>query len=104
VSRPELLGKEVIVEWLRSHGEWRIENDHLVREIVTPDYPKAVQIVDAQVELCEYLDHHPEVTVGYRTLRFEIWTHDRNGVTQLDLDYAEGLEELLSAHTTDDPT
>jgi len=32
---------------------------------------------------------------GYRRLRFELWTHDRGGLTQLDLEYAEGLDSII---------
>jgi len=52
------------------------------------------------VPLAERLDHHPVATVGYRELRLELWTHDRNGITQLDLDYGDGFEKLL-AHYAD---
>jgi pterin-4a-carbinolamine dehydratase len=48
------------------------------------------------VEPAERLDHHPVVSVGYCQLRFELWTHDRGGVTRLDLDYAEALDEIVA--------
>ena len=95
MSRPERLDDAALAEWERTHGEWRVEDGHLIREIVTTDYQTAVRIVQAQVDLCERLDHHPVVTVGYRTLRFELWTHDRDGLTDLDLAYATGLDEIL---------
>jgi 4a-hydroxytetrahydrobiopterin dehydratase len=53
------------------------------------------------VTLAERLDHHPVVTLGYRKVRFELWTHDQGGLTQLDLDYAEGLEALLADEFAD---
>jgi 4a-hydroxytetrahydrobiopterin dehydratase len=52
--------------------------------------------VQAQVALAERLDHHPDLTLGYRQLRVEVWTHDRAGVTQLDLDYAEGFDAIIA--------
>jgi 4a-hydroxytetrahydrobiopterin dehydratase len=58
--------------------------------------------VQAQVALAERLDHHPVVTLGYRKVRFELWTHDQGGLTQLDLEYAEGLDELLADEFRDD--
>ena len=64
-------------------------------DIDTIDYPSAVAIVGALVSTAEGLDHHPIITIGYRHLRFELWTHDRGGLTQLDLDYANALDLLL---------
>lgn len=96
MSRPVRLDNDVIESWITTHPKWHFENAHLVREIVTTDYPSGARLIQAQVSLAEGLDHHPIVTLGYRKVRFELWTHDENGLTQLDLDYAEGLDALLA--------
>jgi 4a-hydroxytetrahydrobiopterin dehydratase len=95
VTRPALLAPSVVGEWLEVHAPWRLEDGHLVRELATTDYPSSVRILDGQVELAERLDHHPIVTLDYCHLRFELWTHDRGGLTRLDLDYAEGLDAIV---------
>jgi 4a-hydroxytetrahydrobiopterin dehydratase len=100
VSRPPLLDGEVLREWLTSRPQWQVIDGHLVREILTVDYPSSVRILQAQVELAERLDHHPIVQLGYRSARFELWTHDRDGLTQLDLDYAQGLDEIIGRDFT----
>jgi 4a-hydroxytetrahydrobiopterin dehydratase len=64
--------------------------------LTTLDYPGAVRLVDAQVDLAEALDHHPLITLGYRTVRLELWTHDRGGITQLDLDYVQAFDDLVA--------
>lgn len=101
MSRPSLLESEAVTAWLVDHPLWRLEQGHLVREIATTDYPSSVAILDAQVKVAEELDHHPIVTLGYRHLRFELWTHDRRGITALDLGYAKGLDDLLLAQFSD---
>jgi hypothetical protein len=80
VTRPDLVDAAALDEWLGAHHDWQLRDGHLVRE----------------VEPAERLDHHPVVNVGYCQLRFELWTHDRDGVTQLDLDYAGVLEDVIS--------
>jgi 4a-hydroxytetrahydrobiopterin dehydratase len=55
-----------------------------------------VTLVESLVVTAEKLDHHPIITIGYRHLRFELWTHDRGGLTHLDLDYANILDSLMS--------
>jgi 4a-hydroxytetrahydrobiopterin dehydratase len=95
------LDDHAIRSWLGEHAWWQLENGHLVREIDTTDYASSVAIVEAQVSLAEGLDHHPIVTVGYRHLRFELWTHDVRGLTELDQRYAQGLDELLLLRFSD---
>ncbi len=97
MSRPPLLEDQVVDEWLAGHASWHRASGHLVRELDTPDYATSIAIVNAQVTLAEALDHHPVVTLGYWHLRFELWTHDRRGLTELDLFYAQGLDELVDA-------
>jgi 4a-hydroxytetrahydrobiopterin dehydratase len=96
VTRPALLDGSVVAAWLGEHPRWRAQGERLVSELTTLDYPGAVRLVDAQVDLAEALDHHPIITLGYRTLRLELWTHDRGGITQLDLDYAQAFDDLVA--------
>ena len=95
MTRPPRLDDGAVAAWLGEHRRWHLEGGHLVAEVVTRDYPSSVRILDAQVELAERLAHHPIVTLGWRRLRFELWTHDRGGLTRLDLDYGEGLDAVL---------
>ena len=97
MSRPERLDDDVLASWLTGHPAWTFENDHLVRELRTVDYPSGVAIVAAQVDLAQRLDHHPIATVGYRQVRLVLWTHDRGGITRLDLEYADAFDQLLEA-------
>jgi 4a-hydroxytetrahydrobiopterin dehydratase len=101
LTRPALLDTRVVEEWISVHSRWHVSEGHLVRHVRTTDYPSGARIIDAQVALAERLDHHPNVTFEYRRLRFEVWTHDRDGLTKLDLDYAEGLDELLDRDFAD---
>jgi 4a-hydroxytetrahydrobiopterin dehydratase len=95
LSQRDLLDDATVDSWLSSHSTWSVSNGHLVREIRTKDYPSAVQILSAQVEMAQRLDHHPVVTVAYNSLRFELWTHVAGGLSELDLDYANALDEIV---------
>ena len=95
MTRPALLNARVVGEWTAAHSRWSVVDGHLVRYVRTNDYASGARIIAAQVAVADGLDHHPTVTFEYRRLRFEVWTHDRDGLTQLDLDYAEGLDALL---------
>jgi 4a-hydroxytetrahydrobiopterin dehydratase len=95
VTRPALLDEDVLRGWMNVHPLWRVEDSHLVRDIATVDYPSGARLITAQVQLAESLNHHPDVTLGYRRVRFEVWTHDQGGLTQLDLDYADGLDIII---------
>lgn len=96
MTRPARLAHAALDEWLSRHTAWTFVDGHLVREVHTPDYRSGAALVHDQVDLAERLDHHALLTLGYRELRVEVWTHDRQGITQLDLEYAEGFDELVA--------
>jgi len=96
VTRPAPLDEGVVDAWLGEHARWRREGGHLVRDLTTIDYPSAVRLIDAQVDLAEALDHHAIITLGYREVRLELWTHDCAAITSLDLDYAQAFDDLVA--------
>lgn len=95
MTRPTRLEDGVVAQWLADHNSWRLDDGHLVRDIATMDYPTTAQIVTAQVDLAERLDHHPDITVGYRTVNVDLWTHDQGGITPLDLEYCEAFDVII---------
>jgi pterin-4a-carbinolamine dehydratase len=48
--------------------------------------------------LADELDHHPNIALEYAGLTLSIHTHDKNGITVLDLVYAARLEQWLRAN------
>ena len=101
MTRPPLLDDAVVVAWLEENPKWRRIDGHLVRELTTVDYPSSIDVVAAQVDVAEGLDHHPRVTIGNREVRLELWTHDRKGLTQLDLEYAQSFDQLVEERFPD---
>lgn len=101
MTRPERLDALAVEAWLSVHPRWRERDGHLVRDVRTKDYPGAASLVDAQVAIAQRLNHHPLITLAYNAVSFEVWTHDKAGLTQLDLDYAQALDELITTQFCD---
>jgi pterin-4a-carbinolamine dehydratase len=95
VSRPEPLGASAVAAFVAA-TDWRLEGGHLVREVALPDYQHGVDLVVAQGALAASLDHHATLTLGYATLRVDLWTHDRGAITALDVRFATAFDELVA--------
>ena len=52
----------------------------------------------AVAEHAEKVNHHPDLTLGYRWVVAVLTTHVSHGVTQRDLDLAEVLDSLYQEH------
>jgi 4a-hydroxytetrahydrobiopterin dehydratase len=48
--------------------------------------------------VAEAMNHHPDWSNVYRTVRVDLSTHDAGGVTELDLALARRMEELAAGH------
>ncbi len=53
----------------------------------------------AVAETAEAMDHHPDIDIRWRTLRFVLSTHSAGGLTALDLDLAARIDAALAAES-----
>ncbi|MFH9350119.1 4a-hydroxytetrahydrobiopterin dehydratase [Kitasatospora sp. NPDC017646] len=78
---------------------WSRDGDSIVRSADAPDFPAAVRVVVAVAEQAEELDHHPDIDIRWRTLRFVLSTHSAGGLTDLDFTLAARIDEALRAES-----
>jgi 4a-hydroxytetrahydrobiopterin dehydratase len=88
-----LLSEHDVTRWLEDHPIWRVDDNHLVAFIAS-EFDLSVRILVDVVPEIERLNHHPRVEVAYEGLTIELWTHDRGGITHLDLDVASFIDDI----------
>ncbi|WP_371478975.1 4a-hydroxytetrahydrobiopterin dehydratase [Kitasatospora sp. NBC_00315] len=98
MSRARLTEDE-IVAGLRDLPHWSREGDTIVRSADAEDFPAAIRVVVAVAADAEALDHHPDIDIRWRTLRFALSTHSAGGLTALDLALAARIDDALRAET-----
>ncbi|MEU9129792.1 4a-hydroxytetrahydrobiopterin dehydratase [Kitasatospora sp. NPDC048540] len=89
------LTEDEIAAGLAGLPDWRREGDSIVRTAETASFPTAIRVVDAVAEDAERLDHHPDIDIRWRTLRFVLSTHSEGGLTALDLTLAGLIDQAL---------
>ena len=72
---------------------WLGDGDGLERSYSFPTFPLAISGVDDVAVMAETMNHHPDIDVRWRTVRFFLVTHDAGGVTQLDMELAHRIHE-----------
>lgn len=76
---------------------WTGDADGLRRTVELADFPTAISVVDRVAETAEQRDHHPDIDIRWRTLTFACATHSAGGVTELDVQLAEKINEIVTA-------
>ena len=85
------LDSEEISRQLSDLPGWRQQGDSLLVELEAADFPSAVALVSAVAEDAEEMNHHPDIDIRYRRVRFTLSTHSEGGVTQLDVELAHRI-------------
>jgi len=95
---PALLDDAEIRTALTAMPGWAGGTDAIRRTVSAPDFPTAIRIVDDVAVIAEELDHHPDIDIRWRKLRFTLSTHSKGGVTGYDLTLARRIDEVAGKH------
>jgi 4a-hydroxytetrahydrobiopterin dehydratase len=90
-----LLDQAEIARQLGDLPGWAGDTAGLHRSVQAPDFRTAVRIVDDVADVAEEMDHHPDIDIRWRTVRFVSSTHSAGGVTQLDIELAHRIDEIV---------
>ncbi len=91
---PDLLSEDTITTALASRPGWTLGDGHIARTFVFDDFVAAFGWMSSVALVAERMNHHPDWSNVYRTVRVRLNTHDAGGVTQLDLDLAAAMDRL----------
>lgn len=92
-------GLESVLEALEQLKGWEFDGDaNEIRKTFTfQNYYETMAFVNAVAWIAHDQDHHPEMTVGYRTCQVVFTTHSVQGVTRNDFICAAAVNRLCDA-------
>ena len=94
MERQPLTEAEVRAQLLSLPG-WQLEEGRLVRELSFDSFVEAFGFLTSLALIAERMNHHPEIHNVYNRVTLQLWTHDADGITALDLHLAHAAEKLL---------
>src|SRR5882724_11434131 len=89
-----LLDDALVTDALRGLDGWTGDATRIART-VTVDDPDA--LCAAVAETADSLDHHPEIDRSGNSVTFTLWTHSKQGVTELDIALASRIDDIVLA-------
>jgi 4a-hydroxytetrahydrobiopterin dehydratase len=88
------LSETEIVSRLESLPGWKYESNKIIKGFEFASFTEAVQFVNGLVGFCNFLDHHPDITISYKKVRFELTRFSVGGkVTARDFTVAQKIED-----------
>ena len=82
---------------LQDLPEWGLVGESINRTYAFADFLAAMAFVNAVAESAERVQHHPDILVRYSKVTLTLSTHDANGITTKDFDFAREADRLASA-------
>ncbi|HEY5186361.1 MAG TPA: 4a-hydroxytetrahydrobiopterin dehydratase [Actinomycetes bacterium] len=76
---------------------WASDGELLSRTVEAPDFMTAIIVVDEVAVAAEVMNHHPDIDIRWRRVRFALSTHSAGGLTQLDVELAHQISEIAQA-------
>ncbi len=75
--------------------EWSREGDAITRTVQAASFLAGIETVHKVAVAAEAADHHPDIDIRWRTLRFTLSTHSAGGLTALDTAMAHTIDDIV---------
>jgi 4a-hydroxytetrahydrobiopterin dehydratase len=73
---------------------WELKGGKLVKSFQFPSFIDAIEFVNEVAKVAERLDHHPIITINWKTVRLSLKSFDIDAITKRDINLAKNIEEL----------
>ncbi|NKX88512.1 4a-hydroxytetrahydrobiopterin dehydratase [Nocardia coubleae] len=91
-----LLSDPEITIALATLPDWSREGDSITRTVKAPSFLDGIELVRKVAAAAEQADHHPDIDIRWRTIRFTLSTHSAGGLTGQDTAMAHVIDDIVA--------
>ena len=88
----EILTETELSDALSNLDGWTSADKLIKKRYTFENFAGALDFVNRVGALAEAADHHPDITFGWGYAEIALTTHDRGGVTDVDINLAQRIE------------
>ncbi|HLH45013.1 MAG TPA: 4a-hydroxytetrahydrobiopterin dehydratase [Bryobacteraceae bacterium] len=94
---PPLKGEE-LEQFRRQLPDWRVVDEHhLEKSFAFPDFKTALEFVNRIGAVAEQEGHHPDLCLGWGSVKVTTYTHKIGGLSESDFILAAKVDQLFFA-------
>jgi 4a-hydroxytetrahydrobiopterin dehydratase len=79
---------------LSSLNGWSQEEGFLKKRLTFSNFAESLAFVNKVGAVAEKADHHPDITFGWGYAEIALTTHDRGGITDVDVALARTIDRI----------
>jgi len=96
---PPLTGSELLA-YAEQLPEWKIiEEHHIAKSFIFPDFQQALNFVDQIGAVAESEGHHPDLCLAWGKVDVQVYTYKIRGLSESDFVLAAKIDELFFGRT-----
>ena len=90
----KILDEKELSSAVKSLDGWAADGKLLKKRFEFENFADALTFISKVGALAEAADHHPDITFGWGYAEIALTTHDRGGVTDVDISLAEQIAAI----------
>jgi 4a-hydroxytetrahydrobiopterin dehydratase len=75
-------------------NEWELKDGKLVKSFQFSSFMNAIYFVNEVAKVAEKLDHHPIITINWKTVRVSLKSFDVDAITKRDITLAKEINNI----------
>ena len=76
---------------------WELKDGKIVKSFQFSGFMDAIEFVNEIARIAERLDHHPIITINWKTVKLSLKSFDVDAITKRDISLAEEIEKLIKS-------
>ena len=76
---------------------WELKDGKIVKSFQFSGFMDAIEFVNEIARIAERLDHHPIITINWKTVKLSLKSFDVDAITKRDISLAEEIEKVIKS-------
>ena len=76
---------------------WELKDGKIVKSFKFNSFMDAIEFVNEIARIAERLDHHPIITINWKTIKLSLKSFDIDAITKRDIRLAEEIEKVIKS-------
>jgi len=76
---------------------WELKDGKIVKSFQFSSFMDAIEFVNEIARIAERLDHHPIITINWKTVKLSLKSFDVDAITKRDISLAEEIEKVIKS-------
>src|SRR6188508_1852618 len=77
---------------------WELKDGKIVKSFQFSSFMNAIDFVNEIAKIAERLDHHPIITINWKSVKLSLKSFDVNAITKRDIALAREIEKKLKGN------